>query len=120
MIMGFRWLGGAIGLFLLWSAIFLTESQERRVHSRLETLWIQVDDLKARAVPSHTALIAVAALWISPMLDRIFGRQLVTVKAISTSAMWSTATVFAIFAGLGQPLLFDLRANCPCGAFDIL
>ena len=79
----------AVGFPLCWGALFLYETEHRLVQSRLEDLWIRIDDLRAQLVRRHIAFLRVAALAASRFLDSLFGRSFLSLRFFGVSACFS-------------------------------
>jgi hypothetical protein len=91
-----RILTGAIGLLFIYGALFLYETEHRILQSRLEELWLRIDDLQSRAVRRHVAFLRVAALAASRFLDRLIGPSGVSFRVISVTACLSVASMIVV------------------------
>jgi hypothetical protein len=68
-----------------FSFFFTYESQEGRIQSRLEDLWIRVDDLQKAALSWHLSFVRVCAGALTSLGDKLFGPKLISVQAIGVS-----------------------------------
>ena len=57
----FRILAVCSGLFCLYLAIFLYETEQGTIQNRLEGLWVRIDDLKLAALSRQAAFVRVVA-----------------------------------------------------------
>ena len=87
---------GLLGCALLITAIFLREDEEGRIQSRLELLWIRIDDARKYSLPRHTAVVRVITAFISSGFDRLFGTKLFSKRAVGTSICYVIASIFLI------------------------
>jgi hypothetical protein len=93
MYFALRLIVGAIGLGLIYQAFLLYETQEGAFANKLEDLWIKIDDLHKVAVAKHTAFVSVLAAFFSTILDRIFGKKLLSVQATCVSVCYAIASL---------------------------
>lgn len=91
-----RCLAATAGLLLCYGALFLYEDEQRVLQSTLETLWIEIDDLRRNAVRKHVALLRVAATASLEFLDRLFGRSLLSTRAIGVAICISLASLLLV------------------------
>jgi len=80
------------GALLIYGSLFLYETEERQIQNTLEVWWIRINDLHNAAIGRHTALIKGAANLAGASLDHIFGKRLVSLRAISVSGLLSLAS----------------------------
>lgn len=90
----FEFLVGAIGFAVLISSFALYETQEGRLNSKLEALWITLDDRAIRSrrqSPSYAGKVAQASLRI---LNRLVGDSVISPKFVGVSSSLSLCAVF--------------------------
>ena len=75
---------GLMGVLLLYTGLFLTETEEGRLQNRLEELWIRVDDLHSRALTRQAAFLQQVSGLIADGLVKLFGRKLFSVKSVAS------------------------------------
>src|SRR5437879_6014623 len=87
----------AVGLLALYVAAFLYEDEEGRLQNRLqdklEKLWITIDDLTGTALARHTVFMRSVAVLITYAFDRLFGRRLLSMRAVGTSVCLTFASI---------------------------
>jgi len=89
------------GLLLLYVAFFLTESEEKGVQNRLETLWVHVEEYRTRAVNRTTAFFHEISILSTLAFDNLLGPRLVTIRLVTLVVCWgkaSTALCFGMLA----------------------
>src|SRR5689334_4085828 len=107
------------GALMVYGSLFLYERDERKIQNILETWWVRIDDARLEATGRHTAVTRAAANLAQSGLDRLFGRRLLSLRAISVSGLLSlasfhfTATCLAGWAhrilGATDPKLLHLK-----------
>jgi hypothetical protein len=88
-----RTTGLGLGLLLLYIAFFLYENEEGRLQNSLEELWIRVADRSDTTSIAVGHLAKEAARLTSHALDRIFGRQLLSRRAVGVSFFYGAASI---------------------------
>jgi hypothetical protein len=91
-----RIIAGIVGLMLLYAAFFLHETEEREVQSRIEDWWIAIDDVGKDLHARHVAFMRGIARVTTAGLDGLFGKRILSLRAISSSALGSLA-IFGLF-----------------------
>jgi hypothetical protein len=81
-----------LGLFLIVSRVFLFEETQGKIQSRIEDLWIRVDDYQKTAYSKNLALVKVIAGLITSGLDRNFGPGLVSLQSLTVSICYAVVT----------------------------
>lgn len=101
-----RALSIAFGALFCYGAAFLYEDEEAKVQNVLEKWWIRIDDLKRVAVSRHSAITRTAAEFAGTILDRIFGKKIISLRAIAVAGCLSLASLHfvavVITNGIGQ------------------
>jgi hypothetical protein len=82
-----------LGFFFVISAFFLYPSEEGKIQSKLEDLWIQVAEYQHIALSRHRAFMTLAAQLETKMLDSVFGASLTSGKALGVSLCLSIASI---------------------------
>jgi len=80
------------GAFLIVSRIFMFEKTQGMIQSRIENLWIKVDDYQQKALSKHVAFIKVVSGAMTSILDRTFGPRLLSLQALTVSVCYAVAT----------------------------
>jgi hypothetical protein len=96
---------------MLYSGLFLYEDQERRLQNTLEDLWVRVTDRQRAAVSRHVSFMTEVARLEASGFDRVFGKKLLSLRALSTSICFSVVSydlLMIIFdPDLTQPLYWQ-------------
>lgn len=82
-----------LGVFCVLTAIVLYPGEEGKIQSRLEDFWIRVDDSQKSALTRNAAFMRELARWETLVLDKVFGRELVSRRALAVSAQLSLPSV---------------------------
>jgi len=85
-----------VGLLIVYSAFFLYEDQEGELQNRIERWWIKVDDFRKSAISKSTAFLKVAANVTDQGFTNVFGKRLLSARAIGISVCYSMAS-FSLF-----------------------
>jgi hypothetical protein len=94
----------AAGGVLCYAALFLYETEEEAIQNTLEAWWISIDDVARVAVSRHEAFVRTAAILANTMLTKLFGRRLISMRAVGASAclsLCSLTVIVAIIVGHG-------------------
>jgi len=86
------WILRAIGLLLLYSAIFLHEDEEGGIQNLIESWWVRVDDSRVSAVKRSASFFKIAAEIAGRGLSVIFGERLISARVICVSVCFSFAS----------------------------
>ncbi len=101
-----RALSIVFGAILCYGAAFLYEDEEAKVQNILENWWIRVDDLKRVVVYRHSAITRAAAEFAGTILDRIFGKKFISLRAIAVAGCLSLTSLHFVAVvvtnGIGQ------------------
>lgn len=90
-----------VGCFAIYIAVFMYEAESGRLQNRIEELWVTISD-RAILVGSRTvALFSAVAVADTRMLNRIYGKRLISFRMVGISTITS----------LSVPILFVLVAN---------
>jgi len=86
------WINEAVRLAAALAAIatfyvawFVYEDEERRLQNKIETWWLQFDDIRSKMVSRQTAFVIIVAQRASDILDRMFGQALFGKDSIATA-----------------------------------
>jgi hypothetical protein len=85
-----------LGLFFLITRLFLFEQTQGLIQSKIENLWIQIDDYQQSALAKHTAFMQTISGMMSNALDRVFGLRLVSLQSLTVSVCYAFATGFIV------------------------
>lgn len=88
-----------LGIICLSISIFLYENQEGRVQSRLESIWVKIDDLKKSSISKHLGFIKVISETLINILNKIFGEKSISLHIFAVSCCYATATVYFFLYG---------------------
>jgi hypothetical protein len=84
----------ATGVFLIVTRLFVYEKTQGRIQSRIEDLWIKIDDYEQYALFKHTGFMQTVAGIMSRALDRVFGTKLCSLRALIISVCYGFAAFF--------------------------
>jgi hypothetical protein len=90
-----------VGVLLIYLG-FTYEPEQRQIQNYFETLWIQIDELRAQGMKVQTAFMHVVAEAISSNISILFGKRLISLQALGTSIGLSGAT-FSLLSGILLP-----------------
>lgn len=99
-----RALEALVGVFCVSTAILLYPDQEGNIQSALEDFWVRVDDYQRLALTRHAAFMTQLAQLETHFLDRLFGPQLMSARALAVSFGCCVGTFSATVVMLG---IFD-------------
>jgi FtsH-binding integral membrane protein len=85
-------LGIVVGLLLV-STKLLYKSEQGKLQSKLEDLWIRIDDLQKQALSRQTAFMGVVAETLTARFDRNFGKKLISLQSLIVSVCHAVATL---------------------------
>jgi hypothetical protein len=110
-----RVLALAVGLLLVYVAAFTYESTDRRIHSRLEDLWLTLAYGPHAPAGLTQRLVRVVLRLLDGMFSRVFGPGRVTLRTLSAAACIAYGTL----AAFAMPLLMFLAlvADVPMDPF---
>jgi hypothetical protein len=92
-------LRGILAALLIY-AFFFKEDADKKVQSRVETWWLRLAYGQEAALSRATAFLRVLARLTGTVFDRLFGRNLFSLRGFGVSACYSIASFF-----LGAELL---------------
>lgn len=121
------WLVAAIllGLFCLLTAILLYPDEDDKIQSKLEEVWVRVDDFRKLALTRHAAFLTGIARLETRLFERIFGYELISPQALGMSFCCSFAPIAllcflgAIADGTGRRIVFTLALFLCCVASGV-
>ena len=73
-------------LAAFYVAWFVYEDEERRLQNKIETWWLQFDDVRSKVVSRQAAFVVVVAQRANGILDRMFGQALLAKDPIAEAA----------------------------------
>jgi hypothetical protein len=116
LIIAGRFLAGIVGAIAFYFAFFLYEDEEGLWQNRLEMLWIVIND-RARITNNTTAALfnRIGRLVIQ-WFDAVFGKNLLSLRAVSASLSLS---VFGFSAGRPLLALFHYQSSSENESFLI-
>jgi hypothetical protein len=88
-------LGLLLGVFCILTAIILYPDEEGKIQSKFEDFWISVDDYKNLALSRHATFMTQVAKLESGFLDLVFGKKVLSKRAIAFSFAFSIASLAA-------------------------
>src|SRR5436309_5439282 len=83
-----------LGSFLIITRIFIFEKTLGLLQSKIEILWIKIDDYQQYALAKHSAFMQVVSGMMSSALDRVFGPRLISLHSLTVSVCYAFATLF--------------------------
>ena len=87
--LGIRVLAATIGALALYLAFFLFEDSEGKSRDRIEDLWSRIEDQWKRGGNRLTMLLIMVAQAANTILDRLFGKELVSARSLGISSSYS-------------------------------
>jgi len=117
----FHTLVGLVGLLMLYSGVFLTETEEGRLRNFLEELWVRVDDLHSAAMSRQAALLQQVSALTEHGMVTLFGQKLFSVRSLASYLCFTMASIFLSLALLaGNSPTFPRTATLIWSAFFLL
>lgn len=113
-----RIIAGMVSAILIYSSLFLYESEEGNLQNKLVDLWIRIDDAQRYALAKHTMLMRSVASLITSGLNRIFGGRAFSIQSIGVSACYALAALFLTMIILMQ-FVSGKRAEIPSSFWTI-
>ncbi|HUA91552.1 MAG TPA: hypothetical protein VL991_03240 [Terracidiphilus sp.] len=97
------------------TAILLYPNEEGKMQSKLEDVWVRMDDYQRLALSRHAAFMTGVAKLETRILDNIFGKKLISAQALGMSFCCSFTLIS--LAAFNAGFLFGLGAvSCCVGA----
>jgi hypothetical protein len=84
------------GSLFCYGAAFMYENEEAKVQNILENWWIRVDDLRRLAVSRHSAITRTSAEFAGTVLDRIFGKKIISFRVIAVAGCLSLTSLHLV------------------------
>lgn len=93
-----------IGVVCFCVTTFLYEDEEGNVQSKLEAIWIRIDDLQKKAISRHLAFVQAVSAAVASFLKRLYGEKLFSVRSLYVSSCLTISLIhsFIFFLGLYQ------------------
>jgi hypothetical protein len=107
---------GTIGLILVYCALFIDETEERKLHNRLEELWVTIDDLGKEAMSHQAAFLRQVSALAEHGLAKLFGPKLLSFKSVASCLCFSLASTAWAFLLLSS---LERTFSPPYGAIPI-
>jgi hypothetical protein len=82
-------IAGLAALLALYLAWFVYEDEERRIQSRLEDWWLEIDEASASARAKSAALLALVLKKLAALLEKMVGPRILSLRG------WSVAVPLA-------------------------
>jgi hypothetical protein len=81
-----------LGVALIVVRLFLYESDQGRIESKIQDVWIRIDDLKPQVISRHVSFMRTMADLVGRGLDKIFGQPLLSIQMLVVSICYAIAT----------------------------
>lgn len=91
-----HYISGFLGVYLVYLTFAMKESTEGNWVNRIQELWVQFDDRKKTISESTKEIFEKVAEEVSRTLNKIFGPEMVSVRAIGISGSLSFASLFSL------------------------
>jgi hypothetical protein len=91
-----RALAGSAGVAILYVAWFVYEDEEKLLQSKIESWWLQFDDLRQNMISRHAAFISIVAQKAKEALDRLFGPILLATDSVAVATSLGVTGVFLV------------------------
>jgi len=85
-----------IGSLLIAAATLLYSTEEKRLQNRIEDLWLLASELRPTSETWLTAIVAAAASVVLRIIDRSFGKNLISFSAFASAIITSTYSLVMI------------------------
>lgn len=101
------------GAMCLCMAFLLRENEEGEIQSKLEDLWIKIDDLQKHAISRHIAFIRIVTNVIGDFFGRIFGPKTLSFRSFCVSTCFTiglvllTLFLFNYLTGSRDKIIFE-------------
>lgn len=82
------------GAFLIIARLFIFERTQGAIQSKIEDLWVRIDDYEQLALFKHTGFMQTVARLLTKALDRLFGVRLISLRSLTISICYGFATFF--------------------------
>lgn len=82
-----------LGLFFVVTGIVLYPSEDGVIQSKLEDVWVRIDDVQQVALSRQARFLQSVATIETDWLDRLFGHKLFSFRSFASSACFSAASV---------------------------
>jgi hypothetical protein len=98
-----------VGMLAYYAAFFMYEDEEGKWQSRIETLWVAVNDREKLTGSRTSALFNKVAGVTTRGFNRVFGRRLFSFQSVGVSTCYSLA---ALFFGVSLIMFAILLQSC--------
>src|SRR5438128_3844359 len=99
------------GVVLVYVAVFLYEDEQGKIQNGLEDLWLRLAERQQTALAQHGAFLHIAARIANSWLDRLFGKQLLSLRSIGVSVCYSLASFLFLVALFSPHDSYLLKQN---------
>lgn len=82
-----------VGLFCILTATMLYPNEEGKIQSKLEDLWVRLDDYRHSVISRYVIFLQQVAGLEAYALDEIFGRELFSGQSYSISFWFSLVSI---------------------------
>lgn len=86
-----RILGIILGVLLI-STRLLYQTEQGELQSRLQDMWIIIDDLQKKALSRHVAFVNVMASMVTSLSERVFGRKLISLQSLTVTICYAVVS----------------------------
>lgn len=86
----------ALGVLCIAAVLFLYEDEEGRIQSKVEDWWIRLSDGRDASRPWATTFMRGVAGLTEQGFDRVFGRRLLSARAVGVSICLSLSSLFLV------------------------
>jgi hypothetical protein len=93
------------GVFIICVRLFLYESEQGKIESKIQDLWNSVREFHPTALSRHVSFMNFIAGSVDKVLNNIFGTRVVSLEAMAVSVCYSIASVFLVLLVLQKLFL---------------
>lgn len=111
-----RALASIVGVIAFYAAFLMYEDEEGRWQDRIEALWVAIADRERQIGSRFAALLGKVAEVVTRGIDRIFGRELLSLRMIGASTSTSLAAFGLVAVVFWNVITSEPRSSIPKGA----
>jgi hypothetical protein len=82
------------GVFIICVRVFLYESEQGKIESKIQDLWNRIREFHPAALSRHVSFMNFIAGSVDMVLNIVFGSRLVSLEAMAVSVCYSIVSVF--------------------------